>query len=115
MHNSEEQDGKLVLLPNQDHSPLNPLATAIMLPSPSPQRSPQTPTTTIAKAISPGTQIHHNGNGHSFVVEMRPGSKREREDSGYQDELQAKLRRKEEDRKKLDQEIKVLREALAIV
>jgi hypothetical protein len=117
MHNSEEQDGKLVLLSNQEHPGPNPIAAAIMLPSPTPQSSPQAPTTTIMNAAtSPRTHPQHNSNGHPFVIEMRSGSgKREREDSGYQDQLQAKLRRKEEDRKKLDQEIKVLRDALAIV
>jgi len=123
MHNSDEQDGKLVLLPNQDHSSQNSFPAAIMLPSPSPQNSPQALTATIAKAVSPGTQIRHNDNGSPFDVEVRSGlGKREREDSGYQGELQAKLRRKEEDKKRLeeekkrlDQEIKVLREALEIV
>ncbi|KAI9762002.1 MAG: hypothetical protein M1840_001500 [Geoglossum simile] len=112
---SEQQHGKLVLLSNQDRYSPNPLPAAITLPSPSPQSSPQAPTATIAKAVSPGAQqTHRSSNGALFTLEMRPSAKRSGEENGYQGELQAKLRQKVACRDKLDMEIRVLREALDI-
>ncbi|KAI9861880.1 MAG: hypothetical protein M1813_004948 [Trichoglossum hirsutum] len=127
MHNSEEQDGQIVLLPNREHLAAHTAATQMPSP-PASLSSPPVATTTIAKTLAANTlpQQPIRQPQQPFVLDTHSVcTKRPHEESsGYHrdESLQAKLRRKEADRKKidaekqkLDQEIRVLREALAIV
>ncbi|KAH0539044.1 hypothetical protein FGG08_004390 [Glutinoglossum americanum] len=141
MHNSEEHDGKLVLLPpsgnHPSSNPEHPDTQAMTPMTAGGQHIPLTPpasfsplqvvngVTRTVTSVSPpvsSAQLHRQ----PIIVEMRPSSATKRtheESTEYQGEsLQSKLRRKEAEcrkidaeKQKLDQEIRVLRQALAIV
>ena len=84
------------------------MTAAIMLP---------TISETIAShyPLGLGAQLHHSNTHSSAAGASSDFRNREGEKSDYLRELQAKLWRKEEDKERLDQEIRVLREALTIV